>query len=85
MKKQNSRDEDVLTRTESVHIKVKLGMYRRRLRRITAAPCPFGCAYCGLTLWPELCQGIGPCVPPAVVEAFRGNVGERKEDEKAET
>ena len=47
-------------------------------------PLPFGYAYCGQALWPELCQYIGPCVPPAVVEAFRGNEGESEEDEMAE-
>ena len=57
---------------------------RRRLRRTTAAPCLFEAP-----MWPNVGakfgQGLGLCVPPAVVELLRGTVRgedqERKEDE----
>ena len=47
----------------------------RRLLRITAALCLSGHRLCGRTLWPELGEAIGLCVPPAVVETLRGTRG----------
>ena len=38
-------------------------------------PLPFWKRLCGPMLWPELCQAIGLCVPPAVVKTLRGTRG----------
>ena len=35
-------------------------------------PLPFRKRLCGRTLWPEVCQAIGPCVPRVGLENVRG-------------
>ena len=48
---------------------------RRRLRRITAAPCLFGKRLCGQTVGPRTAQAIRLCLLPAALEALRGTLG----------
>ena len=46
-----------------------------RLHGESPPPPAFWKRLCGRTLWPELGQAIGLCVPPAVVETRRGTRG----------
>ena len=57
---------------------------RRRLRRITAAPCPFGSAYVAERCGQRNAKPSGHVFPEQVRKAFGEHVGEDGEGEERE-
>ena len=58
--------------------------YRRRLRRITAAPCPFGSAYVAERCGQRPAKLSGHVFPESVWKTFGEHVGEEEEQEEKE-